>query len=209
MKFPNAFNGSKKIFLAEILALIAAVLVMIAGIAVGGAVKAETGEGAVNGILGAGALVVVGGIVAIVAFIVEILGINACAKDEPKFKTALYAILAGIVASVISSATASSSTVSTIFSVIGSVASLFATILIIKGFISLADQLGRSDVASFGNTTLYLYIATGVISILASIISVAAKSTAVAMAWISGIVSVIGLIVFIIFLKKSKDMLAA
>ena len=91
MKFPNAFNGSKKILLAEILALIAAVLVMIAGITLGGtianAVETNNGDAVIGGAIGAGALILVGGIAGIVAFVVEIIGINACAKDEPSFKT--------------------------------------------------------------------------------------------------------------------------
>ncbi len=215
MKFPNAFNGSKKLFLAEILALIGAILIMIAGITLGGTIanaENSTGEGIVAGAVGAGALVLIGGIVAIVAFVIEIIGINACAKDEPKFKTALYAILAGIVASAISSFTSKSdsvSVVSEIFSVISAIASLVATVLIIKGFISLAEKLERSDVIASGNTTLYIYVGTSAVSIIASIVSVVAKSTAIPMAIVSGVASIAGLIVFILFLKKSKDMLAA
>lgn len=216
MKFPNAFNGSKKILLAEILALIAAVLVMIAGITLGGtianAVETSNGDAVIGGAIGAGALILVGGIAAIVAFVVEIIGINACAKDDPSFKTALYAILAGIVASVISSATSKGdqiSVVSEIFSVISSIASLAATVLVIKGFITLANRLDRSDVAASGNTTLYICVAASAVSIIASIIGVAAKSTAIPMAIISGVASIASLVIFILFLNKSKEMLAA
>ena len=219
MRFPNSFNGSKKIFLAEILALITSVLMIIGAIVAINSVKAESGDGFVGSLVGGGAILLVGGIIAIVAFIIQLLGINACAKDEPAFKTALYAILAGIVLGIISGAT--SGAVKEVFSAIGSVASLCATIFVIKGFINLANQLGRSDVASLGKKVLYICVALALVGIVLSIVSaivtpaeitldsISSYKTVQVITIISAIVGIVEAVIYILFLKKSKDMLAA
>ena len=222
MRFPNAFNGSKKIFLAEILSLITSVLLIIGALVAVSAVKAETGDGAVGSLVGGGTLIIVGGIVAIVAFIIQIIGINACAKDEPAFKNALYAIIAGIIASVISSAvSASAPTVSSIFSAISALASLGAVVFVIKGFINLANQLGRSDVAASGKTVLYVSVGLLLLSVVLTFISgvitpsdltsvnLSSYKTAQILSLIASVLSIGQTIVYLLFLKKSKDMLAA
>ncbi len=222
MKFPNAFSGSKKLFVAEILALITAVLVIIGALVAFGSIKKlAAGEGDVGTLLGGGALILIGGIVGILAIIFQFIGVTACSKDEPKFKMALTALIVELVASTISSFT--NGTVKYIFEAIQIIASVAAIYFVITGFITLANKLGRSDVASFGKITLYVSIGVLALSAILTIITgiltpsdltaataeqLSKYKTANVLSLVSSILSIAQIAIYLLFIKKSKDMLA-
>ena len=90
MKFPNAAKGVKKIFNAEIISLIAA-LIGGAGLVMSliGASN-ETDESAGTTLLAvSGALLIVSGIALLVAGIMNIIGFIQAAKDEKGIKRAV------------------------------------------------------------------------------------------------------------------------
>ena len=225
MKFPNAYNGSKKLFIAELISLIAAILLIVGAFVALGSIKTvdeNTIDAAVGGVLGGAGIMLAAGIAAVVAFIIQLVGINACAKDEPTFKSALYAILAGIVASIASSAVSGKSAMlGSIFSAVSSLASMIAIVFVIKGFMKLADQLGRSDVSSSGKTVMYATIGLLAVSIILTFVSglitpaeiktaadESSAKTGEIISLIASALSIIQSIIYLIFLKKSKDMLA-
>ena len=98
MRFPNAHEGVKKIFTAEILMIIVTIgTVIVSGISMSG----DRSEGAI----GAAAIILVAaGVISIIAFIMNLLGIIQARKDEAKFTYALYAVIGGIIASLVQSA---------------------------------------------------------------------------------------------------------
>ena len=106
MKFPNAENGVKKLFTAEILQIIAAVA--LAAAAVMGLVTlanaANENAGATLG-FGAGTLVfsIGGAVVSLIAFILTIVGLVKASKDDDGFKTALAFIILAVVATIVGS----------------------------------------------------------------------------------------------------------
>ena len=98
MRFPNAHEGVKKIFTAEVLMLI----VTLGTLIVNGLAMSQNRS---DGLIAAAAIVlVVAGIISIIAFIMNLLGIIQARKDESKFTYALYAVIGGIVASLVQSA---------------------------------------------------------------------------------------------------------
>ena len=221
MKFPNALNGSKKLFLAEILALITSILVIIGALTAFSAVKANTDEGAVGSLIGGGALLLIGAIVGILAIIFQFIGVTACSKDEPKFKTALAALIVSLVASVISSFT--NGIVKYIFQAIDIIAGIVAIYFIITGFISLANKLERSDVASFGKTVLFISIGvlalSAILTVVAGILSpsdvtnltadkISSYKTAQIFSIVTAVLGIVQSVIYLIFLNKSKEMLA-
>ena len=84
--YPNAHNGIKKIYLGEILSLIAVIVGGIAGVAaIIGYKLSEAGTegiGASAAFVGGGIVVIIAGILAFVAFILNILGISNASVDE-------------------------------------------------------------------------------------------------------------------------------
>ena len=115
MKFPNSFKGIKKIWIAEMLMLIAAVMSIVLlfiiannSVVIEGTTVAENAvvvEGAVlvneavktpTAIFGIGAAVLI-----LIAFLLNLIGIINCRKDDSNFINALVATLLGVVCGVI------------------------------------------------------------------------------------------------------------
>lgn len=219
MRFPNAFAGVKKIFTAEILALIARICVLIASVgalatlgAAAATANTDSSAAAAVGLAGAGIAGIFGvasGILAIIAFILQILGINKAKADEPAFKTALIFILVGIAASVISSLFSSNETVSSIFSIVGDIANLCVTLYIIQGIKNLADQLNDGAMSAKGNKIFMLITVMYGIVLLANIIGLFAPAIASILAIVAAVIGIVQYFIFLSYLSQAKKMLAA
>ena len=130
MNFPNVLKGLKKIHRSQLLALITAVLMFVSTILI---ITAQVDDTAADKSIGTEAvaafvLIIIAGILAIIAFIMNLSGIISARKDEPLFGRALIFTLTGIVSSTLSSILASNTTVSGIVSVISDIAMLFVMI---------------------------------------------------------------------------------
>ena len=216
MKFPNAAQGVKKIFTAEILAIIAAgctliggIMIVIAAASAGGGSKG----GAVAGLAGTAIFMIAAAIISLISFIMNIIGINNASKDEPSFKTAFYCVLVGIVASIVAGIFSGNSVVNAIFTLVGNISSLAVTVFVITGIIKLADQLNNGEVSAKGNNQLKLIVAIYALSIIASLIVMilggySASVVAAVIYVIAMILNVIQIILYLSFLNKAKQMLA-
>lgn len=217
MRFPNAAAGVKKIFTAEILGLIGAIATVIgtisALIAVAAAANNSTGGTAVAG--GAFVIFLLGaGVLGIIAFIMNIIGINSAAKDEASFKTALICVIVGIAGTAIASIFSSNATISAIGTLISNVANLFVTIFVITGIIRLADQLNNGEVSAKGNNILKVIIVVYALSIIASLIVMilggqTASIIAGIIALVAAILNIVQYFMYLSFLSKAKKMLEA
>ena len=157
MRFPNAYNGVKKIFSAEILHLVAVILMavglvtaVIAGVvgtAVGDAAELTEGEFVVTvgGIIGAVSILAVGGILALIAFILQIVGVGQAMKDESYFKTAFIFIFVGIACTVLSCIpdTVLTDFFISLFRTLGQISQLLVTIYIIGGIQHILAHPGQ------------------------------------------------------------------
>ena len=93
MRFPNAHNGVKKIFIAEIVMVIATVAVLVGCIAAVVSLKLSSNvripEGAVPGALLAAGSLLGGAALGVFAAIFQIVGVVQAKKDENSFASAL------------------------------------------------------------------------------------------------------------------------
>lgn len=216
MKFTNAFEGVKKIFAAEILALIASVCGTIALALPVVALVAAANQSGGGTAASLGGLVVVGiatVVLSIIAFIFKLIGVNKASKDEPAFKIAFYMILAGIVVSVLTGIFSSNSTVSSIMTALGEIVNLAVTVYIIQGIKNLAQRLGDDKMVKSGDTLFKYIIAIYILVIIAQIVIMilqngAAVVVALVIIVISGILEIIQYILYIRYLAKAKKMLA-
>ena len=214
MKFPNAQAGVKKIFTAEILALITSIC-LTAALAFGYlATKTVTADGEVIAegglVAAAGGLLIfgiAGAVLAIISFIIKIIGVNSASKDESYFKTALYLIIAGLVVSAIGSFLSDTS-IKTVFSSIGDVINLAVTCFIIQGIRNLADKLNNGDMNAKGATIFKIIIVVNAIIIIASIIAIFSKTIAGILTVVSAVLNIVQYIIFLTYLSKAKKMLA-
>ena len=213
MRFPNAYNGIKKLFTAEILDIVVAVI----GIIAGGVLVATVGKGTIDeadaaGVLGAGFLGVIAGIVAIVSFILQLLGLSQASKDEKYFKDALIAALAGIIVSILQSSFAKNALLSGIFSAISTVCSLLITVMVVNGIISLARKIGDTEVERKGKNIFKILILVYVLTAIAELLSAIfgkkdVSSLAGMLTVVAGIFAVLSAIFYISLLSKAKKML--
>ena len=219
MRFPNAYEGVKKIFTAEILALIARVCVLVAAIgglaAVGAVAVADSVDGdsvIAVGLAGAGLAGIFGvaaGVIAIIAFILQIVGINKAKADEPAFKTAMIFILVAIAASGVGSIFSSNETLQSIAQIVTDVAGLCVTLYIIQGIKSLADRLNNGAVSAKGNQIFLLIAVMYGVVLLANLIGLFAPTIAGVLAIVAAVVGIVQYFFFLSYLSQAKKMLAA
>lgn len=215
MRFENAYLGVKKIFTSEMLALIGAVCGMVSllfAYVIKDKINAETVDNA-TAAGGTGFLVfgAIAGVCLLVGFILMILGVNKAKADEDAFKTAFIAIFVALIAGVVASFI-SQKTINGILTIVSDVAELMITIYIIEGIRNLARKLERKDMDEKGNNLFKMIIAMYALVIIARIILAifGSKSEVVAAILVvgAGVVEVVQYILYLVYLKKAKEMLA-
>jgi hypothetical protein len=218
MQFPNALEGVKKLYKAEIIALIGATLGVIAAIlALVGAFSGSE-EAGVGGLVGAGILVIVMAVLMIVAFIMNIGGLNKAKPDEENFKYALYAVLVGIIASALLGLAKEGSLLSDLGNTISNVCSFLSTWYVCTAFINLAGRLGNVEMGEKGLKARKMLMTVWIIGIILSILGVVFNlvggSTVIAvvaalLVLAAAVVEIIAYVLYLKLLSKARVMLEA
>ena len=151
MKFPNAAKGVKKIFNAEIIALIAAL-----GTGIGlimsliGSSKEVAQANAESLLATAGAILIISGIIVLIAGIMNIIGFLQAAKDEIGIKRAVLCTVFGsvfsVVASVFAGRTGFLGGLGTVFSATSNVLNMLVAIYLVNGLMNLSEKCNRSEI---------------------------------------------------------------
>ena len=175
MKFPFAAKGVSKIFNAEIISLIGALIggvgMILSFIAVSGNVDESTSYAL---IIATGACVLVAGIIIAVAGIMSIVGYFQAGKDEVSFKKAILCVLFSIVFTAVASFFANQTGfygwLYTMLTLAGNICNMLATIFLILGLMALSVKCGRQDMVKRGKdiltTLVILYILTFVLNFI-------------------------------------------
>ena len=140
MKYPNAYKGEKKLLISEILNVIASAGNFAVGLLIV-IIGSNTGKKIEMAML---ITALVATFVGIIAFIIQLIGLNQARKDEPQFKTALIFAVVGIAASAVFIITSGS--FANFFSGINEVATQLVGIYTILGIHSLALKLGDKKI---------------------------------------------------------------
>ena len=214
--FPNAYNGVKKIYTAEILSLIGTICLLIAAILVLVGIAASTvSDGtAVAGVVGGGFLGIAASVLMFISFIMNLVGLSNAAKDETAFKNALIVSVVGIVASVAMGAIPSGSLVADLCETVTQICQLLVTLLVCNGIINLAQRMGEPAMVEKGNTARKMLMAMWIVAIVVDIVSTLIDRGGTP-STISSILSIIALVVSIVsyifylrLLSSSRTMLA-
>lgn len=212
MMFPNAYKGVKKLFTAEILGLIGTIALVIAAFAAlvtVGAVEAEE-EAVGMASLGVAAFFgLAGGIIAIIAFIIEIIGLNAGGKDEQNFKTALSFAVAGIVVQALASFV-SAELVQKFANTFVPVAKVMLIYYVVEAIRSLAKKMGDSAMVQKGKSVITIVYVTFGVQILAEVLGqfVVTGKAAEVIELVGYVLAIAQFIVYLSYLSKAKKMLA-
>ena len=202
MQFPNALEGVKKIYKAEIIGLIGAIVGVVAALLFLIGVGAENAGAAVIG----GVLMIAVAVLAIIAFIINIIGLNKAKLDDQNFKTALYITIVGIVASILLGFSKEGSFLSSFGDNLSDICKFLVTWFVCTGIITLADKLGDAEMNERGVKTRKYLLVTWVFKIALTIIGnifESSQSTGVAVvAFILVLIAaVIEVVVYVLYLK--------
>ena len=209
MQFPNALEGVKKIYKAEIIALIGAIVGFVAAIL--GAVGAQSDS---TGVLaGAGVLIIAMSVLFIIGFVMNIIGLNKAKPDEENFKNALYMVFAGIILSIVVGATKDGTLLHTIGESLGNICNLLVNYLVATALMNLANRLGDAAVAqrakSVRSLLTVVWIIAIVLQVLGDTFTSKAAVVAVVLALIASVIEIIAYSVYLGLLSKARGMLEA
>lgn len=153
MKYPNAYEGLKKLFVAEILLVVVAAGGVAVQIMTASALKAGSEIPSE-----AASVATLCMIVTIAGYIVNLLGLNQAGKDEAFFRTAFMMALLTVAASVASSVLTAIGydSAQSIAATIGELLQIFIIIYTIYGIGSLAEKSKSTDLAQLSRKLLML-----------------------------------------------------
>ena len=171
MKFPNAAKGVKKLFSAEILYLLSVILIgVVSVITVIINNKMTNVSNAVAVLILVG--FIAGGVLAVIAFILQIVGLVQASRDERAFKGVILLTVFGIIVSVIGAFFSKDSFINSLSTTINSVVSVISIILIILGIGNMSLQLERQDMIERGGRIIRIIVWLAIISIIMNLISI-------------------------------------
>ena len=170
MKFPNAYKGVKKLFICELIAVVAALLGVVAAILSAIGLKNSAVVAA------AGAMALSSVIALIVVFILQLIGLHQGGKDEMLIQYAFCVTILGVVLAVASSILANFNgrgieLARTFVDSATKVAQLLAAYYVLMGIANLARKLNDSRMEKQGRALANWVIIFFVISILFNTLS--------------------------------------
>ena len=215
MRFPNAFRGIKKIWLAELLMLLAAVvgIIMVIVMATNGTMVGEDiiiNESVKTPIAILG---IVTAVIALVAFILNLVGLINANNDDPAFRIALLVTILGIVASAISAIWSNNETLNKWMDTALTICSLFASYYVLTGIANLAEKMSDAATKALALKSRTLvegsFCATALFKLIISIFKIQEGSTiSTILAVIALLLELVSYILYLRALAKGRKMLA-
>ena len=216
MEFPNTFKGIKKIWIAEMLMLLAAVLSIVLVFVIAGnsvviddavvvnteAVKTPTA------IIGIGAAVII-----LVAFLLNLIGIINCRKDDKNFINALFATLLGVVCGVVNAIWGESNPrLGSWMEFVMVMEGCYASYYVLTGISNLSDaypdEATKKLVDKSRNWLLGSFCLSAGLKLIVDIFNIQDGTPKNIMAIVAAVAEIIAYIIYLMALSKSKKMLA-
>ena len=215
MRFPNAYRGVKKIWLAELLMLLAAIvgIIMVIVMAANGTMVGEDiviNEGVKTPIAVLG---IVTAVIALVAFILNLIGLINANNDDSAFRIALLVTILGIVASAISAIWSNNETLNKWMDTALTICSMFASYYVLTGIANLAEKMSDAATKAVALKSRTLvegsFCATALFKLIISIFKIQNGSTiSTILAVIALLLELVSYILYLRALSKGKKMLA-
>ena len=216
MRFPNAFSGVKKIWLAEILMLLAAVIGIILIFVIAGnsilvddvIVFNEGAAGTPVAILG-----IASAVIALVAFILNLVGLIIARKDDSGFRIALLVTVLGVIASAVSAIWSTNAGLVKWMDTLTTIFSMFASYYVLTGIANLADQIPDAETKALALKSRTLvegsFCLTVIFKLIINIFKIQDGSTIYTiLSIVALLLELISYILYLRALSKGKKMLA-
>ena len=215
MTFPNAANGLKKIYTAEILALVAALctglMLIVTAFTISSAESFNLSGVATGGIFlllfGFAAFVLM-----VLALIFELIGINSAKKDETgekkNFAIAFICVIVSICVNFVGGALSTAVPfMSTILTTAGRLLELIATYYVLYGISDFAERLGQNGLAEKSKAMVYKLCFIYCVSILCNVLFsfLSSKLGMIISLLLSLVVLLFSIVYYILYLRIIKE----
>ena len=215
MRFPNAYRGVKKIWLAEMLMLLAAIvgIIMVIVMAANGTMVGEDiviNEGVKTPIAVLG---IVTAVILLIGFILNLVGLINANNDDSAFRIALLVTILGIVASAVSAIWSNNETLNKWMDTALTICSMFASYYVLTGIANLAEKMSDAATKALALKSRTLvegsFCATALFKLIISIFKIQDGSTiSTILAVIALLLELVSYILYLRALSKGKKMLA-
>ena len=215
MRFPNAYRGVKKIWLAEMLMLLAAIvgIIMVIVMATNGTMVGEDiviNEGVKTPIAVLG---IVTAVILLIGFILNLVGLINANNDDSAFRIALLVTILGVVASAISAIWSNNETLNKWMDTAITICSMFASYYVLTGIANLAEKMSDAATKALALKARTLvegsFCATALFKLIISIFKIQDGSTiSTILAVVALLLELVSYILYLRALSKGKKMLA-
>lgn len=209
MKYPNAYAGIKKVFASQILHILSTLFSFASSMILVFDKEAASWEDFNPFFWASMGLMTAGVVLSVVAFILQLVGLNRARRDERLFKKAMYFVIICAVCTV--SLLFGSGMFGKIMAGIDEVSTLLIFVYIFIAVFNLADQLGDMGMQKKGKLALLLVtVMFGVAFVLQIVMAFIPDLVEVVenLAVLGTILEFIGYIVALLYIGAAKKMLA-
>lgn len=209
MKFPNSYLCVKKLFTAEIFNIISTVFLLTASlftfcVSEEDKTSAEFGD---TFIITWIILTVLYAFFSVIAFILQLIGLNRGRKEDKMFRDAMAFVIVCMMTTLI--LVFVRGVFGDIVSTIDMFATLFVHVYIIMGIYSVAYQLGYKSVQSRGKVTFFIMIGIFAFAIIVSILPAFIPDLEEPLSFAAPILELLGHLVLITYIAMGKKLLGS
>lgn len=218
-----AAAGLQKIRTAQILHIIAVILTTVGALAaLSGAVIAggsamDNNEALALGALGVagigGLMTLAGFVIAMVSFVMEMLGMHKAGPAHPSYKTALYMVLVNIALGLVAILVTGNTIFSGILQALSPIVVFLSVYFVLSATVALLREKGDEASAAKGTTIRTMYLVCTAVSVAGNLIAAwpaltGATGVAGVATTISSVVQIVALFMYIGFLGRSVHTLS-
>ena len=151
---------------------------------------------------------VIGSIIGIVAFVLNLVALYGASKHEQGYHTAVILSIVGTVVSVVGAIVGESTVMASIVSIISAVVGLAILYFVVITTCNILEANGDSDVAQKGYTVWKLNLILTIVTVVLLVLSLISVVLAGILAIVMLIVGLVASILYLVFLWKSHKALA-
>ena len=213
MRFPNTFKGIQKIWIAEMLMLLASVLsiVLLFVVANNSAVVEDVLVVAID--TPTQVLSIASAVLMIVAFVLNLIGIINCRKDDKNFVNALFATVLGVICGIVNAIWGEAKPrLGEWMEFVMVMESCYASYYVLTGVSNLSeaypDPQTKKLVDKSRNWLLGSFCLSAILKLIVDIFNIQDGTPKTIMGIVAVLAEIVSYVIYIMALNKSKKMLA-
>ena len=212
--YENAKNGIGKIFTAQVLAILGVICTFVAAIfaaVTATAVSENLSGGALGGSIGLALFTLASVVFLVLAYILELVGLNKAGKDEPLIKKAFVAAIFGLILSIVLGTLATATTISWLIDIkdicnfiIGLIIVHHVTYGVANICPSISDK--AMNVWKVYMATIIIAVVVNIVSIVMALLKLYTGSAVLLIVFtlLDAVLQIVAYVMFVSFLAKAK-----